>query len=80
MFFGECLQYYITEEMNGVEQLTESGTVQKSDIVDQENESRYSLINDIVISKALEDFDTMESLLEEYYRKDYLNSRLFEIK
>ena len=80
LFFGECLQYYITEEMNGVEQLTESGTVQKSDIVDQENESRYSLINDIVISKALEDFDTMESLLEEYYRKDYLSSRLFEIK
>lgn len=80
LFFGESLQYYITEERGGEEQLTESGTLQKSDIRGNEAESRYHLVNDIVISKALEDFDTMDHLLEEYYRKEFLNGRLFELK
>ena len=78
LFFGEKLQYYITEERNGEAQLTESGTLQKSDISGAESESRYQMVNDIVISKTLEDFSTMDSLLEEYCKKDFLNGRLFE--
>lgn len=80
LFFGESLQYYITEERNGQEQLTESGTLQKSDIRDSESDSRYHLVNDIVISKTLQDYDTMDNLLEEYYRKEFLNSRLFKLE
>lgn len=80
LFFGESLQYYITEERNGQEQLTESGTLQKSDIRDSESDSRYHLVNDIVISKTLQDYDTMDNLLEEYYRKEFLNCRLFKLE
>lgn len=80
LFFGESLQYYITEEKDGEEQLTESGTLQKSDIGGVEEDSKYRLINDIVISKNLQDYDTMDKLLEEYHRKDYLNGRFFEVK
>lgn len=80
LFFGESLQYYITEEKNGEGQLTESGTLQKSDIRDSERDSRYHLLNDIVIGKTLQDYDTMDNLLEEYYKKEFLNGRLFEVK
>ena len=80
LFFGESLQYYITEERDGEEQLTESGTLQKSDIRGIESDSRYHLVNDIMISKTLEDYDTMDNLLEEYYKKEFLNSRLFELR
>lgn len=80
LFFGERLQYYITEERDGEEQVTESGTLQKSDDTGGGEESRYRLIDDIVISRSLEDFDTMDDLLEEYYKKDFLNSRLFALQ
>ncbi|MGN0167236.1 MAG: DUF5717 family protein [Acetatifactor sp.] len=80
LFFGESLQYYITEEKNGEAQLTESGTLQKSDISGEECDSRYQLVNDIVISKTLEDFDTMDNLLEEYRKKEFLNGKLFQLK
>ncbi|MCM1188094.1 MAG: DUF5717 family protein [bacterium] len=80
LFFGESLQYYITEEGEGGEQLTESGSLQKSDIRDSESDSRYHLINDIVISKSLQDYETMDNLLEEYHRNEFLNGRLFELK
>jgi hypothetical protein len=79
LFFGESLQYYITEEQGGSEQLTESRTVQKSE-TDGECDSRYQLVNDIVISRSLEDYDTMEKLMEEYARKDFMNRKLFALK
>ena len=32
--------------------------------------SRFGLLNDIMIGKTLQDYDTVDHLLEEYYRKD----------
>ena len=79
LFFGESLQYYITEERDGEAQLTESGTLQKAEETEEE-ESRYRLINDIAMARSLQDFNTMDDLLEEYYRKEFLNGRLFSLK
>ncbi|MCM1216293.1 MAG: DUF5717 family protein [Lachnospiraceae bacterium] len=80
LFFGENLQYYITEEVNGEEQLTESGTIQNSDAGTGAENGRYQLLNDIVLSRAMEDYDTMDDLLEEYYRKEFLNGQLFVLR
>jgi len=80
LFFGESLQYYITEEQNGEEQLTESGTLQKSDAAANGEGGRYQLLNDIVLSRTMEDYDTMDNLLEEYYRKEFLNGQLFTLQ
>lgn len=80
LFFGESLQYYITEEKDGKTQLTESATIQKGDSSQEEGDSRYRLLNDIVTAKVLQEFNTMDDLLEEYYRRDFLAGRLFELK
>ncbi len=79
LFFGEQIQYYITEEdYNGRgERLTESGTISKSDIVQESIMGRYSIINDIMIGKTLQDYDTVDRLLAEYYRKRFLTNKLF---
>lgn len=80
LFFGESLQYYITEEKDGESQLTESGTLQKHDHRMEGDDSQYQLVNDIVISRSMQDMDTMDDLLEEYYRKNFINGRLFKLK
>lgn len=80
LFFGESLQYYITEELDGEEQLTESGTLQRGEDSENERGSRYAMLNDIVIQKTLLEFDSMDRQLGEYYKKDFMNSRLFELK
>lgn len=80
LFFGETLQYYITEERDGREQLTESGTLEKSDIYRDDVESRFRSLNEIVISSTLEDYDTLDDLLEEYLRKDFLGEKLFALR
>lgn len=80
LFFGESLQYYIMEEKDGEEQLTESGNLQKSDIRSDNTDWRYEMLNDILISRTLEDYDTLDSLLDEYYRKEYLGEHLFALQ
>jgi hypothetical protein len=78
LFFGEQLQYYITEEGGeNSDVATESGTISKSDIVRNIVGSRYSLINDIMIGETLQDYDTVDKLLEEYYQKRNICDRIF---
>ncbi len=78
LFFGEQLQYYITEESDGEENThTESGTIQKSDIVKNSSTSRYNIINDIMIGETLQDYETVDKLMKEFYKKRFLCDRLF---
>ena len=53
--------------------------MQKSDIRNESDSNKYNLINDMVISKNLQDYDTLDGLLEEYYRKEYYNEQLFKL-
>ena len=80
LFFGETLQYYIIEERDGKEQLTESNALQKSDIMEEEVQTRFTMINDMVISKTLQDYDTVDALLEEYFLQEYENDKLFYLQ
>lgn len=80
LFFGETLQYYIMEEYDGTQQLTESGNLQREDVDGQVSGSKYSMINDMVISKSLQDYDTLDESLETYFFKEYCGESLFVLK
>ncbi len=77
LFFGENLQYYIIEDRDGRQQLTESNSLQKSDIMEESVQTKFSVINDMVISETLQDYDTVDALIEEYFLQEYENSQLF---
>lgn len=79
LFFGESIQYYIMEENDGEEQLTESGSLQREEFYNEIEVNRFELINDMVISKNMQDYDTLDNLLEEYYRREYFNGELFKL-
>ncbi|MDE5598242.1 MAG: hypothetical protein K2J04_10465, partial [Lachnospiraceae bacterium] len=77
LFFGERLQYYIMDSSGEGEQLTQSGTVNVNDSSTGQTGSRFNLLNDIMIGKTLQDYDTVDKLLEEYYKKDFMVDKLF---
>ncbi len=79
LFGGETLQYYITEEFDGEERLTESGTCMRGEESKGEQAGRYALINDIILSKSMRDDSAFHSLLEEYYRKELFNQTFFRL-
>lgn len=80
LFFGEELQYYIMEESPSQEQLTESGSLRKNEIISGQAQDRFELINDCMIGHTLQDDGTLLHLLEEYDTKDYFERNLFTLR
>ena len=79
LFYGEELQYYITEEQENQEQLTESGILQKEENREFSKDSRYQMINEMAIGENLQDYDTMCQILEEYWRMEFVVDKVFQL-
>lgn len=79
LFHGEALQYYITEIIDGVEQITESNTLLGDDLQNITQEGRFSRINDILVSLDMQDTTTAWQMLEEYIEQDYCTRELFRV-
>lgn len=79
LFFSQQLQYYITKEQDGVESLVESGAVEKLDAADMQKETRFSLLNDILVSKALQDQNTTMQLMNEYGEKVWMTESILKL-
>ena len=77
LFYGEEVQYYITEIIDDQEQLTGSGSLRKEEIKEGKKESRYQLINEMAIAGALSDYTSLEQMLEEYWKKEFIADQVF---
>ena len=82
LFFGENLQYYIMEESENEEQLTESGSLQKSDIMNESPDSKYEIFHVvyIFIHGIAGRYNTLNHPIKfEYYRREYRGSQIVHI-
>ena len=72
IFYGEKIPYYIKEEKDGTWTVTESGQVQNQELCTHAEGSRYDLVNDMMVSRQMEDEITLMERLETYGRLDGL--------
>lgn len=79
LFFGEKLQYYVTESVGGKERLTLSDNAMITETSTDGSGSRYNLLNDMVVAKALQDESTLMELMEEYVKQDIFAREVFGI-
>lgn len=79
LFYGERLQYYITESGQGSERMTEQDTILMDRFGAPEEESRYRLLNDICASMELKDSATLKELMRSYAEKKRLAEDGFAI-
>ena len=79
LFFGEKLQYYITEEIDGNEGLTESATICKSDITQESGHSKFFKINDMMIALTLQEYQTVDKMAYEYFKQEYAVDKIFKL-
>lgn len=80
LFFGEQLHYYIMEELDGEKRFSESASVNGKDSFQGEGEGRFGLLNEITAAGALQDYESQSRLLEDYYKKEYIVSRIFRLR
>ena len=77
LFYGESLQYFISQENeNGVE-MVESRMVQYTELDDTRGNTKYEKINEILLTQELKDEKTLYSLLEKYAKTEYAVKRHF---
>ncbi len=79
MFYGESIAYYIAEEIKGIESLTESDKIIVDENIAISDESRYGLINDMMICKEMREDKTLIELVEKYIVNEKLSYDLFTI-
>ena len=66
MFFGEVTQYYITEEYSNQVEVTESNRISNNDVYSEKDESRYDLLNQMLISTTLQDNSSLYYNMKKY--------------
>ena len=80
LFFGETLQYYVTEEQGGEEIMTANGSLQHQEVSPETAGTKYGMVNDMVTSLGMRDGDALDETLEQYYFKEFCGENLFVMR
>lgn len=83
LFYGENLQYYITEESSGEQSITESNnlSLMDTDISDNNGvETRFSMLNDMMVSFEMHEEKTLSEMANEYMIMSKLGDLVFTVK
>ncbi|MCR5329704.1 MAG: DUF5717 family protein [Lachnospiraceae bacterium] len=78
LFYGEVLQYYISEEKEDDYAITESGEISVDPELAGGDETGFHQLNLIITAQELNDPKTMVRLLENYIKSDYIGKTLFK--
>ncbi|MBO5657101.1 MAG: hypothetical protein J6R94_02840, partial [Agathobacter sp.] len=79
MFFGEAIQYYISEEHNGQVQVSESNRIMNQDVYNREDESRFHRLNQMLISASLQEEDALKRQMKDYASQSEMTSKIFKL-
>lgn len=79
MFFGEIVQYYISEEYGNEVSVTESSRIANNDVYGENDESRYNLLNQMMISNTLQDEAALYHNMKQYAGYQEVTDKLFTL-
>lgn len=79
IFFGEMIQYYITEEHGNKVEVTESNRIMSNDIYSEKDESRYNLLNQMLISSTLQDETSLYQTMKQYAGYNEVTDKVFKL-
>lgn len=78
LFFGENLQYYISEESEKGKEITESISIHYNETDKKVANTRYWKINEILMSKDMQDEKTLLTNLKQYFKEQQIIDECFE--
>lgn len=79
MFFGEMVQYYISEEKGESVEVTESNRINNNDVYNEKDESRYNMLNQMLISNTLQDEAALYKCMKQYKGYHEVTKEIFKI-
>lgn len=79
MFFGDVVQYYISEEYKSQVEVTESNRITNNDVYGQKDVSRYNLLNQMIISETLQEESSLYHNMKQYAGYDEVTRKVFQL-
>lgn len=79
MFFGEVIQYYISEEYGNEVEVTESNRIVNNDVYNKHDDSRYTLLNQMLISYTLQEESELYEVMKQYAGLDEMTQKVFKL-
>lgn len=79
LFFGENIEYYVSQNTEDTEIITESNRISGNDVLEEREESRYDLINSMLLNITLKEREKTEYYMLQYEKKDCISKEAFRI-
>lgn len=79
LFFGESVQYYITETEGTLAKVTESACISNQDVLDEDRQGRYVRLNEMLVDVTLEEREKLKRHMKEYDRMQRVTEELFRL-
>lgn len=79
MFFGEAIQYYISEKYGNEVEVTESNRIVNNDVYNKHDDSRYTLLNQMLISYTLQENEELYEAMKQYAGLDEMTQKVFKL-
>lgn len=79
LFFGESVQYYITENDGISEKVTESNCIINHDIVETDCPGKYAQLNEMLQQLALQDTGALIHAMKNYYGMQQVTEEIFDL-
>ncbi len=77
LFYGESLQYFISQENENGPEMVESRLVQYTEVKYTAGNTKYEKINEILLAQEMKEEKTVYDLLEKYTKEEYAIKRHF---
>ena len=77
LFYGETMQYYISEETDGKKNVTDSVTISNNCIRPLKSEGRYEMLNDIIASQDTHEPEALKILVHSYAVNNAVTEQMF---
>lgn len=79
LFFGDVVQYYITEEYGNQVEVKVSNRLTSSTVWSDSDNSRFNMLNQLLILDTLADYDNLAQAMEKYGRLDEVTQKAFHL-
>lgn len=79
LFFGESVQYYISEESDTPPKVMESNCISNRDIIESEIPGKYAHLNEMLFERTLQDGEKLKRHMKNYFGMQKVSEELFEI-
>lgn len=79
LFYGDKIQYYIKEEMDGICDITASNAIQNNESHSENEDSRYDMLNDMSVAMNMEDGQTLLHMMKKYKMRESMVNDCFYI-